>query len=486
MSLFPDRTTFISFGNVSIKWYAILILTGALIAYFFSKKYLKECRNIDVNGFFDDIFLYMLWGGIIGARIWFCLFNNFTYYFSNPIEIIKIWDGGVAFHGCFAGGILVVYLYCKKKNVSFIRFCDCVIPTVLIAQAVGRWGNFVNKECHGIQVDESYFDGVLSFLKDGMCIRGTYYTPLFFYESMLCLLGFILINFVLRKTVNKRGQLTGAYLIWYGVVRFIIEAGRTDSLYIGTLKTAQVTSIIYLILGLALFLGAWDKIFGNKKPTLVFDFDGTLIDSGKVIVESFKDTFEKYGKVEDFTPERQLEVLGPPIKEMFEKYFPDYDSEEICKYYKECNNKRIDDELKPIKNAVEVTRQLKAEGYNLTLLTTRSSESVERCLKKCGFDEDVFDQIVGLDNIEHTKPDPEGLIKICSKKGYNSSDVIMIGDSLADVGAGQNYGAFTVAYLVVEGKKQAVEDAKPNRVITDLNELLNIVKEDHYFTYNLK
>ena len=486
MEFFPSRTTFLKIGSLSIQWYAVLILTGAFVAYYFSKKNLKEYKNIDVNGFFDDVFIYMLWGGIIGARLWFCVFNNFDYYISNPLQIIRIWDGGVAFHGAFAGGALTAYFYCRKKNVSFIKFLDCVLPTVLFAQAMGRWGNFINKECHGIEVGPEYFDGLLSFLKEGMHIDGTYYVPLFFYESMLCLLGFVLINFFLRKTQRKRGQLTGAYLIWYGIVRFFIEASRTDSLYVGTLKTAQVTSIAFVIAGLLLFFGIYDKLFNKKKPTIVFDLDGTLQDSTPAIIESFRATFEKYGNVEDFTHEREIEVLGPPIKEMFMKFMPDQDPDELCKYYRSVNAQKLRETLEPMKNAVEVTRALKAQGHSLGIYTTRNLESVKECLKLCGFDDGVFDAIIGLNDVEHTKPDPEGLFKIINNYKLNSSDVIMVGDSTADVGAGNAYGAYTIAYSVIDEKRAGIEASKPNRIITDLNEILDIIKEDHYFTYNLK
>ena len=256
MHFFPSRTTFLSIGSLTIQWYAILIVTGAFLAYYFAKRNLKQYRNIDVNDFFDTVFVVMLWAGIIGARLWYCAFNNFSYYFSNPVNIIRIWDGGLAFHGGFIFGLIAVVLMCKKHNVSFIKVADAIAPTVLLAQGIGRWGNFVNQECHGIEVDESYFNGILFFLKDGMHINGHYYVPLFFYESVLCILGFILINFVLRRTYDKRGQLTGAYLIWYGIVRFFIEAGRTDSLYIGSLKTAQITSIVFVILGILLYFMA--------------------------------------------------------------------------------------------------------------------------------------------------------------------------------------------------------------------------------------
>lgn len=488
MKFFPSRTTFLQIGsNLKIQWYAVLILTGAFVAYYFSKKNLKKYRNIDVNDFFDDAFIWLLWGGVIGARLWFCLFYNLDYYLANPINIIKVWDGGVAFHGAFAGGLLAAIILCKKRNVSFIKFCDAVVPTVLFAQAMGRWGNFINQECHGDVVPATYFDGILRFIKNGMCIKGVYYEPLFFYESSLCLLGFILINFILRKTQSKRGELTGAYLIWYGIVRFFIEGRRTDSLMIGSFRTAQVTSIIYVIIGIALYFGLHDYLNRNKKPTILFDFDGTLQDSAPSIINSFRDCFEKYDKVENFTPDKQMEVLGPPIKEMFEKYFPNEDSEEVCKFYRERNRESLHNGgTKAIEHAVEVTKALKKEGYHIGILTTRMYDSTVECLEICGFDKDVFDDIIGLDQVKKTKPDPEGIFTFVNKHKFNSNDVIVVGDSEADVKAGQNYGAYTIAYLVHEGKKPSIEALKPNRVITDLNEILDIVKEKHYFTYNEK
>ena len=220
----------------------------------------------------------MIWAGLIGARLWFCLFYDFKYYISNPVAILRIWDGGLAIHGTLVFGALSMFFYCKKRNVSFIKFLDAILPCVFIGQAFGRWGNFVNQECFGNEVPASYFDGILSFLKEGMHINGHYYEPMFFYESMGCLLGFIIINFILRKYQNKRGDLTWAYLMWYGVIRYFIEGHRTDSLFIGNLKTAQLTSIIFGIVGLLGFFGVFDKyVFKKKKPTLLFDFDGTIM-----------------------------------------------------------------------------------------------------------------------------------------------------------------------------------------------------------------
>ena len=133
-----------------------------------------------------------------------------------------------------------------------------IVVGLIIAQAIGRWGNFFNQEAHGPEVARSVLEGfkiIPKFVIDGMNIAGTYYHPTFYYESLWCLLGFIILILVRRfYEYLKAGQLTGIYLIWYGIGRFFIEALRTDSLMFKTIKTAQIVSIIMIIIGLILFI----------------------------------------------------------------------------------------------------------------------------------------------------------------------------------------------------------------------------------------
>lgn len=487
MHFFPSRTTFLKIGSLSIQWYAILILTGAFLAYYFAKKNLKKYKNIDINGFFDDIFIYMLWGGVIGARLWYCLFDSTFNYLEDPAQIIRIWDGGVAFHGCFIGGVVVAILFCKKRNVPYIKFFDAVVPTVLLAQGIGRWGNFINQECFGAVVDESYYDGILSFLKSSMYIDGAYREPMFFYESTLCILGFIIINFVLRKYQNKRGDLCFAYLMWYGVIRFFIEDRRTDSLLMNLsgLKTAQVTSILFVLVGLMGYLGVFKKLFKEKKPTILLDLDGTLADTQTAIQLSFKELYVKHDDVKNFTDEIATEVLGPSLKEMFAKLFPNLDGDMLFKEYKEINNRLLPQYIKPMENVVEVLKTLKDEGYKLGVVTTRTHDSADNCLKLAGLD-NYIDAVVGVNDVKKTKPDIEAFAKIMDTNKWNKNDIIVVGDSVADIEGGKNYGAYTVAYLFNSNKQEKVLNSKPNKSIKDFRELLGIVKEDHYFTYNLK
>lgn len=484
IKFFYDRTTllYLQIGSISldIKWYAALIMTGAVIAYFVSRKdFLKEkYRDLD---FFDTIFVFGLWFGILGARLWYCAFFNFSYYFKNPIEIIKIWDGGLAIQGGLVAGVIFVYFYGKKHRYPFMKLADIILPNVLIGQCFGRWGNFVNKECHGAEVAESYFNGPLSFLKDGMKIGGHYYEPLFFYESTLCIIGWFLIHQVLKKRQNKRGDLAYAYMMWYGVVRFFIEARRTDSLYFGNLKMAQLTSIVFVVLGILGYIGVLNKLFKKQKPTILFDVDGTLIDTKESIYAGFTACFEKFDKIENFTEDRKQEVVGPPLKEMFPKYFPGYDYDEIYKVYVSAQVVAAKTKNHPMKNVPETVKELKEKGYTLGIVSSRTREGITGLMES--FDlQNYFEDVRGVDDVNKAKPDPEALYDIVEKNGWNK-DMIYVGDTMADINAAKNYNAYSVAYLSNSKLKDELEK-NSNEMITDMADLLKIVEKNISFTNN--
>lgn len=245
----------ISIGNFDITYYSIFILIGVVIA---SILFLTECKKYEINlDFATNLIFWTVIFGIIGARLYFVLFN-LDYYLANPIEIIQVWKGGLAIHGGIIFGCLFVILYTRKYKIRVLKVTDMVVVGLVIAQAIGRWGNFFNQEAHGPEVTRSVLEGfkiIPKFVIDGMNIAGTYYHPTFYYESLWCLLGFIILILVRRfYEYLKAGQLTGIYLIWYGIGRFFIEVLRTDSLMFKTIKAAQVVSIIMIIIGLILFI----------------------------------------------------------------------------------------------------------------------------------------------------------------------------------------------------------------------------------------
>lgn len=250
-------------GPIQIYWYSIFIFIGMLVACFLIYKEAKK-RGIDedflVNLTFNTIII-----GIIGARLYYVLFN-LSYYLDNPVEIFQIWNGGLAIHGGIIAGLLFIIYYCKKHEVNLWKILDIIVVGLIIAQAIGRWGNFFNSEAYGPITTAAHLKslGIPQFIIDGMYILGEYRQPTFFYESVWCLFGFLAMLIIRQYKYLKIGQLTSFYLIWYGIIRFIIEAMRIDSLMLGPIKMAQLVSIVFVISGIIIFI----KSIKSKKENL--------------------------------------------------------------------------------------------------------------------------------------------------------------------------------------------------------------------------
>ncbi|MBO4245214.1 MAG: prolipoprotein diacylglyceryl transferase [Bacilli bacterium] len=253
MYLLKMNPVIFSIGKVSIKWYSLFILIGIVIALIYCKLETKK-YNISWDFYFNLAFWTII-VGFIGARLYYVLFN-FSDYANDPISILKIWQGGLAIHGGIIAGLITIILYCKKYAARTLRMTDIAVVPLLIAQALGRWGNFFNNEAHGPVTSLAKLQSahLPKFIIDGMLDDGLYYTPTFLYESVWCLIGFIILMIVKHYKYLKVGQLTAIYLMWYSLGRFFIEGLRTDSLMLGGFKVAQIVSIILFIVGMLIFM----------------------------------------------------------------------------------------------------------------------------------------------------------------------------------------------------------------------------------------
>lgn len=241
----------IDFGVIQIYWYSVIILSAILIgSAIFLKRAKKEGYKED---FLTDTLFYLIIFSILGARLYYVLFN-FGYYMKHPLEIVAIWNGGLAIHGGIIAGSICLLYRARKNKKSFLRLTDLLAPSIILGQAIGRWGNFFNSEAHGIATSKQVLENlhIPRFIIKGMNIDGVYYHPTFLYESIWCLLGFILLIYLDKKVKLRRGGLTGIYFIWYSLARFFIESIRTDSLMLGPFKIAQVVSILLFLAGLYL------------------------------------------------------------------------------------------------------------------------------------------------------------------------------------------------------------------------------------------
>lgn len=243
------NSVFFDFGFIKIYWYSIFIFLGFLIG---GTMVLKEARRFKIpDEFTTNLFFYVFLVGMIGARLYYVVFN-LDYYAANPIDIFKIWEGGLAIHGGILAGLLTVIIICKKSRLSILKMLDIIVVGLIIGQAIGRWGNFTNGEAFGpiTTLEKLTAMHLPQFIIDGMYIHGNYHIPTFLYESIWCFIGFIILLIIRRLRYTKNGYVLASYLIWYGVGRCYIEHLRTDSLMLGNFKIAQIVSILMIIVGI--------------------------------------------------------------------------------------------------------------------------------------------------------------------------------------------------------------------------------------------
>lgn len=235
-----DRVAFRIFG-IEIMWYAIIILTGVMFGLYVASKNAK-LRNIKEDEI-SNLLLFALPISVIGARIYYVIFE-WQNYKGNFISMINIREGGLAIYGAVIAAVIVVYFFSKKKGINVRDLLDVCAPGLILGQAIGRWGNFVNQEAHGTETD----------LPWAVIIEGKKYHPTFLYESLgnFLIFGFLMIY--MRKYQKKKGEIILLYAILYGGLRFFVEGLRTDSLMFLGLRISQVVSVIGVLVGIILFV----------------------------------------------------------------------------------------------------------------------------------------------------------------------------------------------------------------------------------------
>ncbi len=208
------------------------------------------------------------------------------------------------------------------------------------------------------------------------------------------------------------------------------------------------------------------------KPAVLFDFDGTLMDSEPAVIASYSHVFEVFGDISEFTEERRVEVIGPPLRTEMEKFFPGLDPEVIMEEYRRFQDERLKELMRPMDNAEKLLDHLKKEGYPVGIVTSRLRASLENILNVFDLRE-YFDVLVCQDDGLPSKPDPAGILLACEKTGRNSS--VYVGDSVTDLKAGRNAGSFVIAVLTHEKKEKQLLDFGPDAAVRDLFEIAGIL-----------
>ena len=234
---------FTVFGK-NIYFYGVIISIAFLIGIFFCT---KNCGKFGLKE--DDVYDVLIWMiplSIVGARLYFVLFN-LDYYLANPSEIIAVWEGGLAIYGGIIAGILVIFLVCRRKRISVAAMLDLLIIACILGQAIGRWGNFMNREAFGCETDVFCRMGLTTPAGETIFVH-----PTFLYESVWNLAGFIMLCIFINSGKRRYdGQCLLIYFVWYGLGRFWIEGLRTDSLYVGStgIRASQLLSALLVVFG---------------------------------------------------------------------------------------------------------------------------------------------------------------------------------------------------------------------------------------------
>ncbi len=239
-----------SIGSYHIYWYGIIIASGLLLAVGYAMKTAPR-YNVNASKLINCVLVGII-TGIIGARLYFCFFQ-WDYYSKNPVEILHINNGGLAIYGGIIGSMIGGLIIVKIQKMKVMPVLDIAMISFLIGQGIGRWGNFMNQEAYGTPTD----------LPWGMMSEGTHNIavhPCFLYESIWCLLGFVLLHFYGKYKQKYAGQIFYMYLVWYGFERMIVEGLRTDSLYLPfspfgfDIRVSQLLSLLIFLIGIILLI----------------------------------------------------------------------------------------------------------------------------------------------------------------------------------------------------------------------------------------
>jgi phosphatidylglycerol:prolipoprotein diacylglycerol transferase len=309
-------------GPLTIRFYAIIIITGAILGSWLASKLAKRAgRDPEI---ILDILPWLLIGGILGARLWHVFTPSASNqamgittqnYLRNPIEILKIWKGGLGIPGGVIGGALTLVIYCKAKKLNFLEWADYIAPGLLIGQAIGRWGNFVNQEVYGgpsnlpwaITIDPAYrISGFEQVAK---------YHPLFLYESLLNFLAAGLLVLINRKWRKKlfAGDLFLLYLVLYPTIRFFLEFMRLDPSPVAGININQTSMLVVLIIAIVLLVlrhTVWAKNLEAKEEKLAEEL-AVEIEADKLAsteaVEEVEESLESDSEtIEEAAPELDL------------------------------------------------------------------------------------------------------------------------------------------------------------------------------------
>lgn len=254
------------YGPIQIRFYGLMYVVAILVGSYLIK---KEVRRKKIGLTEDEVMNLVVWtviGGIVGARLYYVLFN-LDYYLSDLKELPAIWHGGLAIHGGIIGGVLAAWRYLGKRNVPFWRMADAAAPAIILGQAFGRFGNFMNGDAHGRPTEMPWGIVFPPQSVAGAEFPGMALHPTMLYELVINFGIFLFLWLKLRKMDHKDGFIFASYFLFYSLGRFVVEHFRADSLMLGPIRIAQAVSLTLAIIALAFIISKrlWHKEIKKTK-----------------------------------------------------------------------------------------------------------------------------------------------------------------------------------------------------------------------------
>lgn len=494
-----------SIFGLEIAWYAIFILIGIILAVILG---LREAKRFGIAS--DKVYLgiiIIIPIAIVGARLWYVLFN--LEKFHNFGQILGFYsDGfrgleGLAIQGGVIAALISIIVYCRVRKINLYACFDMVAPCFLVGQILGRWGNFFNQELYGPVIEASWYkDLIHAILGDQMLINGAYRHPVFLYESLLNLCGLILI-LILRRKLKKihLGDMIAIYLTWYGSVRIFTESLRMygqsgDPLMLGSIPVSILISILFIVSGVSIFIlkrvfsgkkifkfnmpkeigyiEYQEQILASKFDTLIFDLDGTLLDSEQFIIRSFQYTFEHFRPGLEISEEEYHSFFGPTLNQTFSRFAENEEElNEMIKYYRAYNVAGYDDNVRLFPGVKEMLSVLHKKGYKTAIVSSKASELVKHTMDLFNINEYV-DLVLGQGDYDKPKPEPDGIIKAMNE--LESKNALYVGDTLNDIIAAKAAGIKSVGVLYIDDPSIYLNN-EPDYVINKITELISLCGE---------
>ena len=429
--------------TIGIRISAVLFLCGVILSYLLVSWREKQHGYSQISG--NRVLAVCLFGGLIPGRLFWVL-ENFSVYAESPLKALYVMDGGFDFCGVMIGVLTALTAYSVQVRRMPVRLLDTVMPCLLLCAALFRLGR--------VSAQPGVWFGILFYL------------------------FVFLFLFLFYTRLNARGISVSVSMLTAGAERLVSNLYGLDS----HASNALIPSLTVIAFGLVLLAATLRQ--GPGKPVILFDLDGTLMDSEQMVADCFLTLFVRHGRGEEFTDEIRQKVFGPPLRDMMAELFPDQDPDRMVKEYQTIQNGMADSgRVKLFDGTRQILESLKRKGYILGIVSSRMTESCRFWTGRLGI-AGLFAAILGRDSFERPKPYPDGILAACDKLNTGHDSCIYIGDNGTDVEAAKHAGVYAVGYVSNEDKFIEILDAKPNAVIYDLRELNELLKENHAWTYD--